>query len=212
MLFRPYKPIKIGNITIFPQGVIPREKASLARKVGEVVKEYILSEDEIRKIVTSKEVKDEIDRFLDEKISTILDRDINDFLTKDELVTKFSLIIVKIVNEKFPMFSSFVNEEMLKNILSNIEIDMKLSSIISKDKTKEILKEEIFEFLEKEVPQIFLKSQIDKIVEERVNSFDERQLEEMLFVLMKKHFSFINFAGAFLGGVIGFIQYLILKG
>ena len=63
MLFRPYKPVKLGNITVFPQGVIPREKEALARKVGEVVRDYILSEDEVKKIVTSKEVKAEIENF-----------------------------------------------------------------------------------------------------------------------------------------------------
>ena len=67
LLFKPYKPIKLSNITIFPQGVIPREKEALAKKVGNLVKEYILSEEEIKKIVTSDEVKKEINLFLEKK-------------------------------------------------------------------------------------------------------------------------------------------------
>ena len=67
LLFRPYKPIKFFNVTIFPQGVIPREKEALAQKVGNLVKEYILSEEEIKKIVTSDEVKKEIRLFLEKK-------------------------------------------------------------------------------------------------------------------------------------------------
>jgi len=211
LLFRPYKPVKLGNLTIFPQGVIPREKKHLAKKVGEVVKNYILSEEEIRKIVTSDEVKKEINKFLDEKIKSLLDKEITEFLTKEEIAKKFSEIIERIVKEKFPMFASFVNKEMLENILLKIEIPIKINHLISEEKVKEILKSEIFEFLEKEVPQIFLKAHIDKIVEEKVASFDEKTLEDMLFSLMKKHFGFINFAGAMLGGIIGFIQYFIIN-
>jgi len=44
-----------------------------------------------------------------------------------------------------------------------------------------------------------------------VASFDEKTLEDMLFSLMKKHFGFINFAGAMLGGIIGFIQYFVIN-
>ena len=211
MLFRPYKPVKIGNFTVFPQGIIPREKHTLAKKVGEVVKNYILSEDEIKKIITSKEVQLEIEKFIDEKIDNLLDRDIQEFLTKEEIAEKFAEIIENIVKEKFSMFASFINKNMLKEILLKLEIPLKINQIISPDKVKEILKKEIFEFLEREVPQIFLKARIDKIVEEKVASFNEKTLEEMLFTLMKKHFGFINFAGAFLGAIIGFVQYFVIS-
>jgi len=211
MLFRPYKPVKIGNVTIFPQGVIPREKATLARKVGEVVRDYILSEEEIKKIVTSDEVREEIENFLDEKIENILDKDIQEFLTKEEIAEKFAEIIENVVKEKFSMFASFISRDMLKDILLRLEIPLKLNQIISPDKAKEVFKKEIFTFLEEEVPKIFLKAHIDKIVEDKVASFDEKTLEEMLFALMKKHFGFINFAGAFLGGIIGFVQYFVIS-
>ena len=211
MLFRPYKPVKIGSLTIFPQGIIPREKASLAKKVGGVVRDYILSEDEIKKIVTSKEVKEEIENFLDEKIEALLDKDIQEFITKEEIAEKFAEIIENVVKEKFSMFAGFISKSMLKDILLKLEIPLKINQIIEPNKVKEILKKEIFEFLEKEVPKIFLKAHIDKIVEEKVASFDEKTLEDMLFALMKKHFGFINFAGAALGAIIGFVQYFVIK-
>ena len=210
LLFRPYKPIKFGNLIIFPQGVIPREKHSLAKKVGEVVKNYILSEEEIRKIVTSKEVKEEIEAFLDEKINTIANKDITEFISKEEIASKFAKIIVKVVEEKLSMFASFVNEEMIKGIMPQLEVPLKINELIESEKIKEVLKKEIFEFLEKEVPKIFIKAKIDKIVEEKVASFDEKTLEDMLFSLMKKHFGFINLAGAVLGGIIVLVQYFVI--
>ncbi len=211
MLFRPYKAVKIGNITVFPQGIIPKEKKTLAKKVGEVVRDYILSEDEIKKIVTSKEVQIEIENFLNQKIENMLDKDIQEFITKEEMAEKFAEIIEKVVKEKFSMFASFISKSMLKDILLKLEIPLKINQIIEPGKVKEILKKEIFEFLENEVPKIFLKANIDKIVEEKVASFDEKTLEDMLFILMKKHFGFINFAGAALGAIIGFVQYFVIS-
>jgi uncharacterized membrane protein YheB (UPF0754 family) len=210
LLFRPYKPLKIGAITIFPQGIIPREKKSLAKKVGNVVKVYILSEQEIKKIIASEEVKLEINNFLDEKIDLILSKEVTEFMSKEEIIQRLSQFIEKFVAEKFPVFASFVNANMIKSVFESVDFNVKINSLINGDKSKEIIKEEIFQFLDEEVPEIFIKANIDKIVEERVAFFDEKTLEDMLFSLMKKHFGFINLAGAALGGIIGFVQYFIV--
>jgi len=210
LLFRPYKPLKIGAITIFPQGIIPREKKSLAKKVGNVVKVYILSEQEIKKIIASEVVKLEINNFLDEKIDLILSKEVTEFMSKEEIIQRLSQFIEKFVAVKFPVFASFVNADMIKSVFESVDFNVKINSLINGDKSKEIIKEEIFQFSDEEVPKIFIKANIDRIVEERVASFDEKTLEDMLFSLMKKHFSFINFAGAALGGIIGFVQYFIV--
>ena len=210
LLFRPYKPLKLGKITLFPQGVIPREKKSLARKVGEVVRNYILSEEEIKKIIETKEVKEEIIGFIDLKIDNMFEKKITDFMGKDEIVEKISAFIETFVKEKFPMFASFVNSNMIKSVFENVEFNVKINEIINPGKAKEVIREELLFFLEEEVPKLFMKANIDKIVEDKVASFDEKTLEDMLFSLMKKHFSFINFAGAMLGGVIGLVQYFLI--
>ncbi len=210
LLFRPYKPIKIGKITVFPQGVIPKEKDALAKKVGEVVKNYILSEEEIKKIITSKTVQNEIENFLDIKIKELLNKDITEYITREEIAKKLSDIIMKVVKEKFSMFSALISQDTVTSLLLNLDMPLRVNELIPEEKIKEVLKNEIFQFLEKEVPAIFIKADIDKIVEEKIKTFDEKTLEDMLFTLMKKHFGFINFAGALLGGIIGFVQYFIV--
>ncbi len=210
LLFRPYKPIKIGEITVFPQGVIPKEKDALAKKVGEVVKNYILSEEEIKKIITSKTVQNEIENFLDIKIKELLNKDITEYITREEIAKKLSDIIMKVVKEKFSMFSALISQDTVTSLLLNLDMPLRVNELIPEEKIKEVLKNEIFQFLEKEVPAIFIKADIDKIVEEKIKTFDEKTLEDMLFTLMKKHFGFINFAGALLGGIIGFVQYFIV--
>ncbi|MBE5773178.1 MAG: DUF445 family protein [Clostridiales bacterium] len=48
MLFRPYKPVKIGNWTLpFTPGVIPRRKGDLARAIGNAIENNLLSSDDI---------------------------------------------------------------------------------------------------------------------------------------------------------------------
>ena len=210
LLFRPYKPIKFFNVTIFPQGVIPREKEALAQKVGNLVKEYILSEEEIKKIVTSDEVKKEIRLFLEKKIEEFLSQDITDLIPKNEFAKNLAEFVDNLIKTKFPMFAAFVNKEQIERIFTELELGIKLNKFVKKDKLLKKLLLEIEVFLEKELPKILLKAQIDKIVAQKVASFDEKKLEDMLFSLMQKHFGFINFAGAFLGGIIGVIHYYLL--
>ena len=210
LLFRPYRPIKIGNITVFPAGVIPREKRALARKVGDIVKNYILSKDEIKKIVTSEEVKKEIEGFLDKKISHFLSQNITDLVPKEEFAKNLAQFVDEVIQKKFPMFASFLNQDQIFRLFAEMDLEIKLERFVGKGIIKQKLMTEIEKFLEEELPEIMLKAQIDKIVEEKVASFDEKRLEDMLFVLMKKHFGFINMAGAVLGGIIGLIQYFIM--
>ncbi len=70
MLFRPYKPIKLGNVTLpFTPGVIPAQRHIIAKNIAETFETNLLSGDEIHKIVTSNKVKELMDRKVDEFMS-----------------------------------------------------------------------------------------------------------------------------------------------
>ena len=61
MLFRPLKPVKIGGRTLpFTPGIIPKGKARLAKALGKVVGEKLLTREDIRKMLLSGDVKDKI--------------------------------------------------------------------------------------------------------------------------------------------------------
>jgi uncharacterized membrane protein YheB (UPF0754 family) len=112
---------------------------------------------------------------------------------------------------KFSMFAAFVDASSIERLLSEINLGITLNKFVNKDRIKEKLLNEIYIFLENELPKILVKANIEKIVEDKINSFDEKKLEDMLFTLMQKHFGFINFAGALLGGIIGFVQYFVIQ-
>ena len=49
----------------------------------------------------------------------------------------------------------------------------------------------------------------DKIVEEKIDSFDVMQLEDMIFGIMSRELKAIVYLGAILGFIMGFINLLI---
>ena len=61
MLFRPVKPIYLGKFRLpLTPGLIPKEKARLARSIGDVVGQQLLSEDSVRRALLAPEMKEKI--------------------------------------------------------------------------------------------------------------------------------------------------------
>lgn len=58
MLFRPLKPIKIGNKTLpFTPGIIPKGRARMAKALGTAVGEHLLTAQDFAQILLSEDVK-----------------------------------------------------------------------------------------------------------------------------------------------------------
>jgi len=220
MLFRPYKAKKIGNITLIPQGIIPKEKPNLAKNVANVVETHLLDKDEIHKLLNSEEFKEEIKSLISTKIDDFAMPNIKQFIVNNpELVSNnISDFVMDMIKAKFPFAMAILNEEMIKNmVLENIDVlankvdsMIDLDKIVDKDKIKINLQNEAISFLENESYKIIENLKIGELVENKVNNFNESQLEDMLFSLMDKHFKFINLAGAVLGGIIGLIQAFVM--
>ena len=220
MLFRPYTAKKIGGVTIIPQGVIPREKPNLAKNVANMVETHLLDKEEIHKLLNSDEFKNEIKNLISSKIDNFPMPNITEFIkhNPEKVATNISDFVMEMIKTKFPFAMAILNEEMIRNmVLENIDtlaskvnnmID--LDKIVDKEKIKENLQNEAITFLENESYKIIENLKIAELVENKVNSFDEQKLENMIFTLMEKHLKFINFAGAILGGIIGLIQAFII--
>lgn len=59
-------------------------------------------------------------------------------------------------------------------------------------------------------PRLEQNLDVKAIVKEKVSKFSSDKLEEVLYLIMKKEFKFIEFAGGVLGFLIGCLQILIL--
>jgi len=220
MLFRPYKAKKVGSLTIIPQGVIPKEKANLAKNVANVVETHLLDIEELHKLITSETFKTEIQNMIATKIDEFEMPNVTELIKSnpEKVADSISGFVMQMITTKFPFATAMISESTIKDmVLSNMDLlANKINSIfdiekvIDKEKIKTNLQNEAISFLEKESYKIIENLKIGEVVENKVNNFDEEKLEDMLFSLMDKHFKFINIAGAVLGAIIGLIQAFIL--
>ncbi|REJ76390.1 MAG: DUF445 family protein [Acidobacteria bacterium] len=76
MLFRPRKPVKLIGITLFPQGMIPRHRARLAKAIGKAVGEELVSQETVLEELFEKEfLQKKIRGFVDSYARELMERD-----------------------------------------------------------------------------------------------------------------------------------------
>ncbi len=107
---------------------------------------------------------------------------------------KVSHFIDHKLSEELPLLSMFINGKTMDNIKAGISHEM------------EKMFPDLISMLTSQLKNDF---DVEKIVTEKVSNFSSDKLEEVLFSIMKKEFTFIEIVGAFLGFIIGWIQILL---
>lgn len=97
-----------------------------------------------------------------------------------------------------------LEEDLLKLPLCDIYASQKHRIPDLAKKLTELYKKTLEEHLE----QLLEAVDVERIVVEKVNSFDAVQLEEMIFGIMKKELNAIVYLGALLGFMMGFVNLL----
>ncbi len=70
MLFRPYREYRIGRFRVpFTPGVIPSQRATIARNIAETFEDNLLSGDDIHAIITGPEAREALDGQVDRMFS-----------------------------------------------------------------------------------------------------------------------------------------------
>lgn len=128
-------------------------------------------------------------------------------LTLDEAISKLGL------SDK----GKNLHETIRANLPTEIIFDKPIKSFTSTDWDEKIetsLAPKIVSFISQLVivhlPSIMDRLGIATLVKDQVNSFPTERLEELIVSIAKKELKMITFLGAFLGGLIGFIQGIIL--
>src|SRR5690606_7300866 len=110
-----------------------------------------------------------------------------------------------------------LHETIRANLPTEIIFDKPIKSFTSTDWDEKIetsLAPKIVSFISQLVivhlPSIMDRLGIATLVKDQVNSFTTERLEELIVSIAKKELKMITFLGAFLGGLIGFIQGIIL--
>ncbi|QGG48808.1 DUF445 domain-containing protein [Heliorestis convoluta] len=97
MLFRPYHPIVLPGLPWTIQGLIPRRQGEMAIKVGEIVEEQLLSQDDLMARINTQETREKLSRSLSEVISARLAERVPAFLPLGirQVLTELSRDLVK---------------------------------------------------------------------------------------------------------------------
>jgi len=135
LLFKPYKPIKIPLLNFKLQGILPKRREELAKKVGEIVEQDLLPKEELERELAGLEVKDDI----------------------KEAIVK---IIDEKAEEKIPPFIPDNFKVMIINFLKemvNRDLDPYLDQLMDKFKDKVVNEVDIAKLVETEIGNFEMK-------------------------------------------------------
>lgn len=112
MLFRPLKPVKIGSYTLpFTPGIIPKEKPRLAKAIGEIVGDRLVTKEVLEEALLSDAIKLK----LRESIQTSIVDVCNKQVTFSDLITK------AMSEETYSSLKGQVSKEITEHVLSACE-------------------------------------------------------------------------------------------
>lgn len=219
MLFRPYHPIYIGKWKMpFTPGLIPKRQTELAKQIGKIVVEHLVTPESIKSKLNEKAFKNETESIVTLKLDQWLKRE----MTIEELLTQFGFsnpvekatdFINQKTNDKYYEIKINYMEKQVKDILpsdihtyieQNIplvadQIIQKASDYFSTNEGKEKIKEMIENFLQNRgrvwnMIQMFIgnESIAEKVQPELLKIFHNPQTKSMLITILEEEVNKLN--------------------
>lgn len=268
MLFRPRKEIKVFGIRLpFTPGVIPKGKPRLAKAVGEVVANTLLTKEDITRMLLSEAAEEKVSG----KVMEVMSGEIRTQLVglarsedsyerkKEKLISLLCGQIEEAIRE-LPIGATIaeeggkaVKEKVQGGFLSMLVSDDLIASLmipmgdriqqyleengvqyvrpVLKEKIAGLEKSTLLELLERmdmeeatvknavvslydglieaEAERVLKQLDIARIIEEKINAMDVKELEVLVLSVMKKELDSIVGLGAVIGFVIGMVNIFI---
>lgn len=112
MLFRPLKPVKIGSYTLpFTPGIIPKEKPRLAKAIGEIVGDRLVTKEVLEEALLSDAIKLKLRESIQTSIVDVCNKQVT-----------FSDLIKKAMSEEtYSSLKGQVSKEITEHVLSACE-------------------------------------------------------------------------------------------
>lgn len=119
MLFRPLKPIKIFNFEI--QGLIPKRKNDIAKSVGEIVENELISVNDLWDRLINEKNKELVLSNLKFKVKKVTDENIPAFIPRS-IKSMIATYIGDIIDREFEKFTEQSSTVLIQDISKNINI------------------------------------------------------------------------------------------
>ena len=128
MLFRPLKPVKIGNKTLpFTPGIIPKGQGRIARALGQAVGEHLLTKEDFKKMLLSEDIKNAVVDAVLQKIEKLKDTE----ASLEEFLSQYT------GQEEYDLMRDKLEDYITEKITEGVE-NLDIGAIIVEEGTKEI--------------------------------------------------------------------------
>ena len=128
MLFRPLKPVKIGNKTLpFTPGIIPKGQGRMARALGQAVGEHLLTKEDFEKMLLSEDIKNAVVDAVLQKIEKLKDTE----TSLEEFLSQYT------GQEEYDLMRDKLEDYITEKITEGVE-NLDIGAIIVEEGTKEI--------------------------------------------------------------------------
>lgn len=128
MLFRPLKPVKIGNkILPFTPGIIPKGQGRMARALGQAVGEHLLTKEDFEKMLLSEDIKNAVVDAVLQKIEKLKDTE----ASLEEFLSQYT------GQEEYDLMRDKLEDYITEKITEGVE-NLDIGAIIVEEGTKEI--------------------------------------------------------------------------
>ncbi|NFG23870.1 DUF445 family protein [Clostridium botulinum] len=114
LLFRPIKPIKIPILNIEIIGLIPKRQKEIAKNIGEVIANELLTVDDLFSEIIKEDDKEDFNEYIKNKIVTIIAEKINFIPAPFNMMIK-NYIDEIINNELNPIINDIYNTIIIKS-------------------------------------------------------------------------------------------------
>lgn len=175
MLFRPLRPIKIGNYTLpFTPGIIPKGKKRLGKAIGEAVGGTLLTDEALREALLSNEMKEKVEndaRLFWEKQSA------NETTVKD---TVLQYVEQKQYDDTIESAENIITDKIVDSLS-----EMNVGEIIAREGVKAIKQKVSGSFLGMMVNDSLIESMSAPIVDS-INSYIDENGQVIIFDKVSK--------------------------
>jgi uncharacterized membrane protein YheB (UPF0754 family) len=172
MLFRPRRPVGPRGFRL--QGLIPRRRRELARRIASTVERELVRPSDIHALITDPDLLAAAEKEIDLRVREFLARKV------DELPAIALVVLPVDIEDR-------LRRSIVKHVMEAVpELSAKLG-----DKLGERLR-------------------VSSLVEERVNSFPDERLEEIVLEIARRELRTIEVLGGAIGACVGFVQWAVL--
>ena len=199
LLFWPKKPI--GPI----HGAIPKNKERLARDIGRVTVNHLLTTEQLAELVRenfSKEtLYDMVGESSDELVSYL-----NQAENKGKIVEFVTTLLSKDGTPN-PMVTMF-----LQGAVNSMNLEK--AYLPYKEGITATISEKLYPVMEKKLPDMIKKSIPENLIEDKISqtvrNMDEDRIEKIVKDVTQRELILIKWSGAVLGAIIGMVQLMLI--